>query len=189
MSKLCQEATWTDAAANRFLLNPPLTLWARAGCSWDLVRAAVMVGAMADLWAAEVPAVSFWSLLAASLLFIAPHLHMNVWVWSWKQFLTLSANHRAREDNGGSLGDKSWLSGGWGGGQVEDWWRDTGKVVTLQKEQTRGVMAGARASAQRSVSVYHLDSRQQWSTQSSRYSTSLTLKQPHHSGASTLDAD
>lgn len=41
---------------------------------------------------------------------------MNVWVWSWKQFLTLSANHRAQEDNGGRLGDKSWLSGGGGTG-------------------------------------------------------------------------
>lgn len=57
MSELCQ-ATQADAAANRVLLNPPLTLWVRAGCSWGLLRAAGMVGAMADLWAAEVPAVS-----------------------------------------------------------------------------------------------------------------------------------
>lgn len=58
MSGLCQETTRTHAAANRVLLNPPLTLWARAGCSWGLLRAAWMLGAMAGLWAAEVPAVS-----------------------------------------------------------------------------------------------------------------------------------
>lgn len=40
-----------------------------------------------------------WCLLTLFLLFIVPYLHMNAWVSVWLELLTLSANHRAKEDN------------------------------------------------------------------------------------------
>lgn len=76
---------------------------------------------MAELCAAEASGQRMSSQLSTSLLFVVPHLHMNVWVSVPTQVLTLSANHRGGcKDKGkqqlawwtmvGSQGDR-WTAG------------------------------------------------------------------------------
>lgn len=107
--------------------------------------------------AAEVPAVSIWSLHVTSLLFILPHLHMNVWVWSWMEFLTLSANHEAREDNKRawrtivrSQGNR-WRSDG---ERVTELWVNLGKWWPCRKNRCGGTREKAHTSEHHSQLIF-----------------------------------
>lgn len=82
------KTTSHDSHVHLFL---KLTCLLRVRSSWD----AGIRGAMLDLFAAEASAETISSQLTMSLLFVVPHLHMNVWIWLPAHFLTLSANHRA----------------------------------------------------------------------------------------------